>query len=166
MTKARIREIRNAQRRTHNGEATAMIDELLAEIERLQRFTRRGITPGAEPEDLPNSAKGKKPKGTPDPRIAEFKEGWETAYLAFHKEKYPHGGVKDVMATKRLLLLGSVSDLLDTAWDAWHHPEKWACARAITIAGFASQYAAVRLDIKMVKNGGRPVMTGPAGCNL
>lgn len=166
MTKARIREIRAfAALATTDG--ADILEECVAEIERLQSFTRKGITPVAEPEDLPNSAKGKKKtKGPADPRIEEFKEGWETAYLAFHREKYPHGGVKDVMATKRLLLLGEISDLLDTAWDAWHHPEKWACARAITIAGFASQYAAVRLDIKMFKNGGRPVMTGPAGCTL
>lgn len=159
MTKARIREIRNSQGRTHNGEATAMIDELLAEVERLQSFTRRGASP--EPE-LPHKAKGK----APDPRINEFTEGWVAAYKAWHGEPYPHGGAKDAQAVKRLLILAQIDDLLDTAYAAWQHPDKFNCARSVTIAGFCASYAGVRLELKTIASNGKPQRQEPPSVTL
>lgn len=141
-----------------------MVVECLDTIEALQSFTRRGT----EPEDLPPAAKVKvKAKnGKTDPRIAEFLAGWENAYQELNKETYPHGGAKDTQAIKRLLLLGSVDELLDTAWEAWKHPEKFNCAQAVTIAGFVSRYANVKVDLKLCKNGGRQARTEPPGVTL
>lgn len=187
MTKATIRAYREASRL--NSAHAAIIEDCLSTIERLQAMTRRGEEPELpqkessllvsmveglskmKPEELEAFAQAlpklpHKAKGKADPRILEFTEGWETAYEAFHKEKYPHGGAKDVQAIKRLLLVGQVSDLLDTAWDAWHHPDKFNCAASITIAGFASRYANVKLELKTIANGNRPVRTQPAGCTL
>lgn len=155
MTKARIRQLRGAAGENSN------LTECLDEIDRLQSFTRRGQSPDAEPEPLPQKAKGKS-----DPRLKEFLDGWEKAYQEFNKEPYPHGGAKDTQAIKRLLLIGPISDLLDTAWEAWKHPDKFNCTHAITIAGFASRYPNIKLELKTLANAGRPIITQPAGCNL
>lgn len=165
MTKARLRHIADHAAKTKDDAAGAMLTECVAAIRHLQSFTRRGELPDEpEPQDLPKKAKGK--NGTADPRIAEFTTGWEHAYQSFNNEKYPHGGAKDVQAIKRLLNIGAVSDLLDTAWDAWQHPDKFNCAAAITIAGFASRYANIKLELRTLANGGRPSRTEPAGVTL
>lgn len=166
MTKARMREIR-AQLAAGGysfDKAQLLVEETLNEVERLQSFTRRGTTPDSEPEPLPEKAKG---KGTPDPRIAEFIDGWHIAYLERFKEKYKVQGVKDAVAVKRLIATGSTLDqLLDLAWDAWAHPDKFNCKQAATILGFEQRFNDIRIELKTLANGNRPARQEPAGVNL
>ncbi len=153
MTKARIREIR--AQLMPGGSHAVMFEELIAEVERLQSFTRRG--------DLPDTATE---KGKADPRVKQLIDGFYDAYKQFHGETYVVTPGKDTSAAKRLVALFTVEDLLDTAWEAWKHPEKFACRQALTIAGFASKINEVKVDIKLSANGGRPPQTQPAQCNL
>lgn len=166
MTKARIREIRAAAKKCGEGwmpSFEAMVIELIKELERLQRFTRRGITPGTEPEDLPKKAKGA--KGSADPRVKEFIDLWVHYFELHHREKYMVMA-KDFPAIKRLLQMADVETLLDKAWEAWNHGDKFNCRQAVTVCGFASRYNDILVELKTLANGGRPVMTGPAGCTL
>lgn len=157
MTKARIRQLEDLVLR-QKGDAGLVICECLDEIKRLQSFTRRGVE---EPE-LPHKAKGK----APDPRINEFTEGWVAAYKAWHGEPYPHGGAKDAQAVKRLLILAQIDDLLDTAYAAWQHPDKFNCSHAITIAGFCARYAGVRQELKTIASNGKPQRQEPPSVML
>lgn len=171
MTKARIREIRAHAEKIetadlrrampHNPEA-AIIMELATEIERLQTFTRCGQSP-QEPEELPPAAKV---KGPPDPNVKLFIDGWATAFQQFHHTKYMVQGAKDAAAAKRLVKDSTVDDLLDTAWEAWQHPDKFNCKQAATIAGFASRFNDIKIELKTLANGGRPQSTEAAQCRL
>lgn len=163
MTKARIREIRAFLQGPDYDVAGPgeIIAECISEIDRLQAMTRRGIGPDAEP--IPPA---EKTKAKADPRIEEFKLAWVDYFEQFHKEKYAYKGAQDTQAIKRLLLIADTDTLLDRAWDAWHHPHRWDCLQATTIAGFASQYNKITAALKLLKNGNRPVRTQPAGCTL
>lgn len=161
MTKAKIRQHRATLGEASGPIATAL-NECLQEIERLQSFTRRGADP-TDPESIPPA---EKTKGKADPKIEEFKLAWVDYFEKFHKEKYAYKGAQDTQAIKRLLLIADTETLLDRAWDAWHHPEKWECMQAVTISGFASQYNKITAALKLLSNGNRPVKTQPAGCTL
>lgn len=159
MTKATIRAYREASR--HNSAHAALIKDCLDTIEQLQRFTRRGEAP----QDLPQTAKGK--NGGVDPRIEEFKLAWVDYFEQFHKEKYLYSGAKDTQAIKRLLTLGTtVDDLLDTAWAAWRHPDKFNCKQAATIAGFACRLNDIKIELKTLASNGRPQRSQPPGVTL
>lgn len=169
MTKQRIRHIADLAAKTKDDTAGAMLTECLAEIAYFQSFTRRGIDPQELPhkanEELPLAAKVKT-KGAPDPRIAEFIDGWHNAFLECFKEKYKVQGVKDAVAVKRLIATGSTVDqLLDLAWEAWKHADKFNCKQAATILGFEQRFNDIRIELKTLANGGR-VRTEPAGVNL
>lgn len=160
MTKARMREIKAAAKKCGEGwmpAMEAMVIECLDTISQLQSFTRRGDEP-----ELPHKAKGK----APDPKITEFTEGWVAAYKAWHGEPYPHGGAKDAQAVKRLLILAQIDDLLDTAYAAWQHPDKFNCSHAITIAGFCARYAGVRQELKTIASNGKPQRQEPPSVTL
>lgn len=160
MTKARIREIRSAAKKCGEGwmpAMEAMVIELIEELERLQSFTRRGQSE-PEPEPLPEKANGKQTK---DPRIAEFIDGWHNAFLERFKEKYKVQGVKDAVAVKRLLATGStVDDLLDLAWEAWKHPDKFNCKQAATILGLEQRFNDIRIELKTIASNGQPQHQG------
>lgn len=175
MTKARIRQLEDFVLR-NKGDAGLVICECLDEIKRMQGFTRRGIGPDAEP--IPPA---EKTKAKADPRVKEFIDGWFDAYKEFHKRShliYKVQGVKDAMAVKRLLSLKiwdstlkserpiQVDDLLDQAWEAWHHRDKFWCKMSTTILGFEQRYNDIRVEVVAGQNGNRPVRTQPAGCTL
>lgn len=162
MTKARIREIRAAIRLVEDEGAAMTLTECIVEIEHIQAFTRQGKIPDAEPEPFPDKAKGK----VTDPRVKEFIDGWAKAFQEHHHEKYLVQGAKDGAAVKRLLQIDTVDNLLDLAWEAWKHPDKFNCKQAVTIAGFASRYNDIKIEIKTIASGGRPTSTEPAECRL
>lgn len=156
MTKATLREI-HAKNEANPGPMGGAVEQLLAEIERLQSFTRRG----SEPEQLPDTAKA---KGKPDPRIQQFIDGWCKAFQEHHREKYLVMA-KDFPAIKRILAIADVDTLLDRAWEAWKHPDKFNCKQAASVCGFASRYNDIVIELKTISNGGRPP-TQPAECRL
>lgn len=160
MTKATMRSYREASAK--NSAHAALIKDCLETIERLQSFTRRGETP-SEPEELPHPSKV---KGKADPRIEEFKLAWVDYFEMFHKKKYLYKGAQDTQAIKRLLNIDNMDALLDLAWKAWLLPDKFNCKQAATIAGFASRYNDIVLELKTINNGGRPARTEPAGVTL
>lgn len=175
MTKARIREIRETSAK--NSAHAAIINELLETIERLQSYTRRGEEPTPEPEALPHAAKGKPEK---DARVRQFFDLWLTEFKKFHGADYHlvNRG-KDFAAIKRLLQAfpndpKAVGALLDTAWEAWYrtgdaavHPnDKFNSRQASTIAGFASRFNEIRVELKTTNAALRPAAQGPAKCTL
>lgn len=168
MTKARIRSIREASAK--NSAHQAIIAELIAEVESLQAFTRRGEKPlvlESEPEEiLPRAAKVKKVKqSTGDPNVKLFIDGWYQAFLAFHKSEYFVQGAKDASAAKKLVAKVPVYELISTALKAWKHADKFNCKQAATIAGFASRYNDIVAELKSV-NGSRAQQQEPARCRL
>lgn len=180
MTKARIRQLRDSVSANSGArfDCGDIIHELLDEIELLQSFSRRGEKPKAE--KLPPAAKVKVEKKT-DPRIKELIDGWFDAYFKFHKTTYLVQGGKDASAAQRLIsaettnratmvemgepLLDErpiVDALLDTAWEAWKHLDKFNCKQAVTISGFASRYNDIVVELKSTK----VTAKAPAGASL
>lgn len=161
MTKLRIREIRQSPL------SRALLDELLAELERIQGFTRKGERAPAAPK-LPRAAKPPKTGSIPDPRIKLFIDEWAKEFERFHREKYMVQGGKDGAAAKRLVSLSSapthVENLIDTAWAAWGHLTLFNCKQAATIAGFASRYNDIRSELRAAQP--KPEASAPAQIKL
>ncbi len=162
MTKARLRFIAEHAAKTKDEAAVAMLTECVEAIQHLQSYTRRGIEP--EPQNLPVTAKV---KSAPDPRVTEFIDEWDRLFTIRFKEKYKVQGVKDAMAVKRLLATkATVDQLLDLAWEAWKHTDKFNCKAAVTMLGFEQRFNDIRIELKTLANGNRPERTTPAGVTL
>lgn len=83
------------------------------------------------------------------PLQKQLTDGWCEQWAKHHPGCGPYNfQVKDGVAAARLLKTGLTPDqLLAVAREAWKRPEDFNCKQAATLAGFASRFNDIRVEL-------------------